>query len=79
VSVTLAGRTERARVAHAFSAVVTDPGRTCGADAALTGSGCPATAGREGPGETVMVRAGDGIVRVEVTGRSRRGCRNWVR
>ena len=35
VSMTVAGWAERARVARAFTAGVTGPGRLCGADAAL--------------------------------------------
>ena len=74
VSVTVAGWAERARVARAFTAGVTGPGHPCGADAALFGSelsGSGLRHSRPGvPGETVTVRAGEGIVRVEVTGRA---------
>ena len=82
VSVTAAGRAERARVARAFTAGLTGPGYPCGDDGALPGSelsGSRLRHSRPGvPGDTVTVGAGEGIVRVEVTGRSRRGCRSWV-
>ena len=70
-TVTLAGRAERARVARAFvESGCSAPGTRAGADAALLVS-CSAILrhSRSGvPGETVTVtvRAGDGIVRVEV-------------
>ena len=74
VGVTVAGRAERARVVRAFTAGVTGPGHPCGADAALPGSGLSGSglwhSRPEVPGETVTVRAGDGIARMEVTGRA---------
>jgi anti-sigma regulatory factor (Ser/Thr protein kinase) len=72
-SVTVAGRPERARVARAFVGGVLGPGHPCGADAALLVSELFGNSVRHGgsgaAGEmvTVMVRAGDGVVRVEVT------------
>ena len=76
VSVTAAGWAERARAARAFTAGLTGPGHPCGDDAALPGSelsGSRLRHSRPGvPGDTVTVGAGEGIVRVEVTGRSRR-------
>jgi hypothetical protein len=75
-TVTLAGRAERARVARAFVFGVLGPGHPCGDVAVLlvsemfgnsvrfSGSGVP------GETVTVAVRAGDGVVRVEVTDRS---------
>jgi anti-sigma regulatory factor (Ser/Thr protein kinase) len=74
-SMTVAGRPERARVARAFVGAVLGPGHPSG-DAALlvselfgnsvrySGSGVP------GETVTVMVQAGDRIVRVEVVDRS---------
>jgi anti-sigma regulatory factor (Ser/Thr protein kinase) len=70
------GRAERARVARAFVGGVLGPGHPCGDAAVLlvselfgnsvrhSGSGDP------GQTVTVAVRAGDGVVRVEVTDRS---------
>lgn len=78
-SVTLAGRPERARVARAFTVGVLGPGHPCGDDAALLVSelfGNSVQYGRSAaPGETitVTVRAGNGVVRVEVTDRSGAG------
>jgi serine/threonine-protein kinase RsbW len=75
-SVTVAGRAERARVARAFTVAVLGPGHPCGDDAALLVGelfGNSVRHSRSGvPGETVTVtvRAGDGVVRVEVTDRS---------
>ena len=75
-SVTLAGRAERARVARAFVGGVLGPGHPCGDVAVLLAVSFSATASdtaaRVLPGETVTVavRAGDGVVRVEVTDRS---------
>ena len=75
-SVTLARRAERARVARSFVSGVLGPGHRCGDDAALLVSELFGNSlqhgGSSAPGETVTVavRAGDGIVRVEVTGRS---------
>ena len=75
-SVTLAGWPERARVARTFVGAVLGPGHPCGDVAVLlvselfgnsvqhSGSGVP------GETITVAVRAGDGVVRVEVTDRS---------
>ncbi len=75
-SVTLAGRAERARVARAFVSAVLGPGHSCGDDAALLVSELFGNSVRHSrssdPGGTVTVavRAGDGVVRVEVTDRS---------
>ena len=75
-SVTLAGRAERARVARTFIGGVLGPGHPCGDVAALLVSelfGNSVRYSRSGdPGETVTVavRAGGGIVRVEVADRS---------
>ena len=80
-SVTVAGRAERARVARAFMAGVLGPGHPCGDDAALLVSelfgNSVRHSGSGAPGETVTVAvsAADGVVRVEVTDRSGRGCR----
>jgi anti-sigma regulatory factor (Ser/Thr protein kinase) len=75
-TVTLAGRAKRARVARACVAGVLGSGHPCGEDTALlvsdlfgnsvlhSGSGVP------GETVTVAVRAGEGLVRVEVTDRS---------
>jgi len=72
----VAGRAERARVARTFVGAVLGPGHPCGDDAALlagelfgnsvqhSGSGAP------GGTVTVAVRAGGGVVQVEVTDRS---------
>lgn len=78
-SVTVAGRPERARVARAFTVGVLGPGHPYGDDAALLVSelfGNSVRHARSGaPGETVTVavRAGGGVVRVEVIGRSGAG------
>jgi anti-sigma regulatory factor (Ser/Thr protein kinase) len=74
-SVTVAGRGERARVARAFVGGVLGPGRPCGADAALLvgelfgDSARHSMSGAPGETVTVAVRAGDGVVRVEVADR----------
>jgi anti-sigma regulatory factor (Ser/Thr protein kinase) len=74
-SVTVAGRPERAQVARAFAVAVLGPGHPCGDDAALLVNelfGNSVRHSRSGtPGETVTVtvRAGDGVIRVEVTDR----------
>jgi len=74
-SVTLAGRAERARAARAFVSELLGPGHPCRDDAVLlvsevfgnsvrhSGSGAP------GESVTVAVKAGDGVVRVEVIDR----------
>jgi anti-sigma regulatory factor (Ser/Thr protein kinase) len=75
-SVTLAGRAERARVARHFVSGVLGPGHLCGDDAALLvtelfgNSVRYSRSGAAGATVTVAVRAGDGVVRVEVTDRS---------
>jgi anti-sigma regulatory factor (Ser/Thr protein kinase) len=75
-SVTLAGRAERARVARTFVFAVLGPGHSCGDDAALLVSELfgnsvrYSRSGAAGETVTVAVRAGDGVVRVEVTDRS---------
>jgi anti-sigma regulatory factor (Ser/Thr protein kinase) len=73
-SATVAGQAERAWVARAFVGGVRGPGHPCGADAALLVSELFGNSlrhsGSGAPGETVTVRAGDGIVRVEVADRS---------
>ena len=75
-SVTLAGRAERARAARAFVREILGPGHPCGDDAVLLVSEIFSNSVRHSgsgvPGETVTVgvRAGDGIVRVEVTDRA---------
>jgi serine/threonine-protein kinase RsbW len=75
-SVTVAGLAERARVARAFVGGVLGPGHPCGADAELLVSELFGNSirhsGSNGPDETVTVavRAGDGVIRVEVTDRS---------
>jgi anti-sigma regulatory factor (Ser/Thr protein kinase) len=72
-SVTLAGRAERARLVRRFVEGVLGPGHPCGDEAALLVSELFANSLRHSrsgaPGETVTVavRAGDGLVRVEVT------------
>ncbi len=72
----LAGQAERARVARAFVGGVVGPGHPCGDVAVLLVSelfGNSVRHSRSGaPGETVTVavRAGEGVVRVEVTDRS---------
>jgi anti-sigma regulatory factor (Ser/Thr protein kinase) len=75
-SVTLAGRAERARAARAFVGEVLGPGHPCGDVAVLLVSEIFGNSvrysgsGAAGETVTVAVRAGDGIVRVEVTDRS---------
>ena len=75
-SVTVAGRAERARVARGFTVAVLGPGHPCGNDAVLLVSELfgnsvrHSGSGRPGGMITVTVRAGDGIVWVEVTDRS---------
>jgi anti-sigma regulatory factor (Ser/Thr protein kinase) len=75
-TVTLAGRTERTRVARAFVAAVLDPGYPCQDDAVLLVSeifGNSVRHSRSGaPGETitVAVKVMDSVVRVEVIDRS---------
>ena len=75
-SVTLAGRAERARAARAFASEVLGPRHPCGDAAVLlvseVFSNSVRHSGSGAPGETitVAVRAGDGIVRVEVTDRA---------
>jgi anti-sigma regulatory factor (Ser/Thr protein kinase) len=75
-SVTLAGRAERARAARAFVSEVLGPGHPRGDVAVLLVSevfgNSVRHSGSAAPGETVTVavRAGDGIVRVEVTDRA---------
>jgi anti-sigma regulatory factor (Ser/Thr protein kinase) len=73
-SVTLAGRAERARAARAFVSEVLGPGHPCGDVAVLLVSevfgNSVRHSGSGAPGETVAVRAGGGIVRVEVTDRA---------
>ena len=78
-SVTLAGRAERARAARAFVSEVLGPGHPCGDVAVLlvseifSNSVRHSGSGAAGETVTVAVTAGDGIVRVEVTDRSRAG------
>ena len=73
---TLAGRAERARVARTFVGAVLGPGHPCEDAAVLLVSELFGNSVRHSgsgvPGETitVSVRAGDGVVRVEVTDRS---------
>jgi anti-sigma regulatory factor (Ser/Thr protein kinase) len=75
-SVSVAGRTERARVVRAFLGAVLGPGHPCGNDAVLLASELFGNSVRYSssglPGETVtvMVTARAGVVRVEVTDRS---------
>jgi len=75
-SVTLAGRAERARIAREFVEGVLGPGHPCRDVAVLLVSemfgNSVRHSGSGAPGETVTVavRAGDGVVRVEVTDRS---------
>ena len=75
-SVTLAGRAERARVARTFVAEVLGPGHPCGDVAVLLVSEIFSNSvrhsGSGAPGETVTVavRAGESVVRVEVTNRA---------
>jgi len=72
-SVTLAGRAERTRAARAFVREVLGPGHPCGEAAELLVSevfgNSVRHSGSGAPGETVtvVVRAGKGLVRVEVT------------
>jgi anti-sigma regulatory factor (Ser/Thr protein kinase) len=72
--VTLAGRAERARAARAFVSEVLGHGHPCGEDAALLVSEVFGNSVRHSgsgvAGETVAVKAGDGVVRVEVTDRA---------
>jgi len=75
-SVTVAGLAQRARVVRAFVGAVLGPGHPCGDDAALLVSELFGNSirhsGAGAAGETVMVAvaARDGVVRVEVAGRS---------
>jgi anti-sigma regulatory factor (Ser/Thr protein kinase) len=75
-SVTLAGRAERARAARGFVSEILGPGHPCGDVAVLLVSEVFSNSVRHSdsgaPGETVtvVVIAGDGIVRVEVTDRA---------
>ena len=75
-TVTLAGRPERARAARAFVSEVLGPGHPCGDVAVLlvseifSNSVRHSGSGAAGETVTVAVRAGDGIVRVEVTDRA---------
>ena len=75
-TVTLAGRPERARAARAFVSEVLGPGHPCGDVAVLlvseifSNSVRHSGSGAAGETVTVAVRAGDGIVRVEVTDRT---------
>ena len=75
-SVTLAGRAERARAARAFVSEILGPGHPC-VDVAIllvsevfSNSVRHSGSGAAGETVTVAVRAGGGIVRVEVTDRS---------
>jgi anti-sigma regulatory factor (Ser/Thr protein kinase) len=78
-TVTLAGRAKRARAARAFVSEVLGPGHPCGDDAELLVSeifgNSVRHSGSAAAGETVTVavRAGDGIVRIEVTDRAGAG------
>ena len=78
-SVTLAGRAERARAGRAFVSEVLGPGHPFGDAAVLLVSevfgNSVRHSGSGAPGETVTVavRAGGGIVRVEVTDRAGTG------
>ncbi len=75
-SVTLAGRAERARVARVFVGALLGPGHPCRDDALLLVSELFGNSvGHRGPDRprgtvTVVVKAGDGVIRVEVTARS---------
>ena len=73
-TVTLAGRAERARAARAFVSEVLGPGHPCGDVAVLLVSEIFSNSvrhsGSGAAGETVTVRAGGGVVRVEVTDRA---------
>jgi anti-sigma regulatory factor (Ser/Thr protein kinase) len=83
-SVTLAGRAERARAARTFVSEMLGPGHPCGDVAVLLVSEVFSNrvrhSGSGAPGETVTVavRAGDGVVRVEVTDRAGAGRRSCV-
>jgi anti-sigma regulatory factor (Ser/Thr protein kinase) len=83
-SVTLAGRVDRARTARAFVSEVLGPRHPYGDVAVLLVSevfvNSVRHSGSGAPGETVMVavRAGGGIVRVEVTDRAGPGRRSCV-
>jgi anti-sigma regulatory factor (Ser/Thr protein kinase) len=74
--VTPAGRAERARAARAFVSEVLGSGHPCGDVAVLlvseifSNSVRHSGSGAAGETVTVAVRAGDGIVRVEVTDRA---------
>jgi anti-sigma regulatory factor (Ser/Thr protein kinase) len=78
-SVTLAGRAERTRAARAFVSAILGPGHPCGDVAVLLVSEIfgnsvrHSGSGAVGETITVAVRAGDAIVRVEVTDRAGRG------
>ena len=75
-SVTLAGRAERAQVARGFVAAVLGPGHACCEAAVLLASELfgnsvqHSGSGAAGQTVTVAVRAGDGIVRIEVADQS---------
>jgi anti-sigma regulatory factor (Ser/Thr protein kinase) len=73
-TVTLAGRPERARAARTFVSEVLGPGHPCGDVAVLLVSeifgNSVRHSGSGAAGETVAVRVGDGVVRVEVTDRA---------
>jgi anti-sigma regulatory factor (Ser/Thr protein kinase) len=73
-SVTLAGRAERARAARAFVSEVLGSGHPCRDVAILLVSEVFSNSIRHSrsgdPGETVAVRVGDGMVRVEVADRA---------
>jgi anti-sigma regulatory factor (Ser/Thr protein kinase) len=75
-SVTLAGREERARTARAFVGEVLGPGHPCRDDTILlvgeifANSVRHSGSGAVGETVTVVVRAGDGVVRVEVADRA---------
>jgi anti-sigma regulatory factor (Ser/Thr protein kinase) len=76
-AVTLAGLAERARMARVFVSEVLGPGYPCADDAALLVSelfgNSVLHSGSGAPGETVTVavKAGDRLVRVEVSDRDR--------
>ena len=75
-TVTLAGRPERARAARAFVSEVVGPGHPCADVAVLlvsevfSNSVRHSGSGAAGETVTVAVRAGEGMVRVEVTDRA---------
>ena len=75
-TVTLAGRAERARAARTFVSEVLGPGHPCGDVAVLLVSEIfgnsvrHSGSGAAGETVTVAVRAGDRIVRIEVTDRA---------